>query len=237
MGWAPMIAKPLVSVLTPTHNRRAFIGQYLKYLRRQDYPYNRIEVLVADDGGDSVEDLFRGLERVRYIRLSEPKPLGFKRNLLAAESRGEIIVHMDDDDYYPPTRISHAVARLLGSEALIAGNSEIYMYDTRADKVFVSGPFGPNHATNGTFAYRRAYLEDHRFDSDAFIRDEAAFTDDFTAPMVQLDPRASILMIRHEANTWNKGKTAARPTRLRLKDLVRDPNDRRFYKSRVPKPA
>ena len=29
-----------------------------------------------------------------------------------SQARGEIIVYMDDDDFYPPDRVSHAVNRL-----------------------------------------------------------------------------------------------------------------------------
>ena len=38
--------------------------------------------------------------------------LGRKRNFMHEKSKGEIIVYMDDDDYYPPDRVNHAVNRL-----------------------------------------------------------------------------------------------------------------------------
>ena len=232
-----MIPKPLVSILTPTYNRRLFIPQYLKYIRKQDYPYNRIEILVADDGEDPVEDLLKLDERVRYIRLTERKPLGFKRNLLAHEAKGDVLVHMDDDDYYPPTRVSHAVSRLLGSGSLLAGASESYIYSTAEDQVVVSGPFGKNHGLDGTFAYFREYARDHSFDDEAMVRVEAQFTENFRSTLTQLDARSTILIIQHPKNTWDKNKTHRRPTRLRLKDFVKDPNDRRFYRSKLAKQA
>jgi glycosyltransferase involved in cell wall biosynthesis len=142
----------MVSILTPTYNRRPFIPQYLKYVRHQDYK-GRIEVLVADDGEDSVADLFQRDITIRYIRLDKRMPLGYKRNLLASEAKGEILVHMDDDDYYPPSRVSHAVSKLISSEKIIAGASQCFFYDLLESKVTVSGPFGDNHGTCGTFAY------------------------------------------------------------------------------------
>lgn len=219
---------PFVSILTPTANRRPFISQLLRNFRRQDYPASRMELLVLDDGEDSVADLLLGQPGVRYIRHDVRMPLGHKRNLLAQEARGDILVHMDDDDYYPPRRVSDAVARLMRSEALIAGSSLMYVYDCARNKVFQMGPFGPNHATNGTFAYKRAYLAENRFDDAAIIRDEALFTRDFTQTMVQLDARSAILCIAHAHNTYTKHLTVEAP--FKLKDLVKCPESLRFYR-------
>ena len=44
--------------------------------------------------------------------VNEKMTLGAKRNYMHRFARGDIIVYMDDDDYYPPTRISHAVETL-----------------------------------------------------------------------------------------------------------------------------
>ena len=38
--------------------------------------------------------------------------LGKKRNIVHEKSKGEIIVYMDDDDYYPPERVSPPVEML-----------------------------------------------------------------------------------------------------------------------------
>jgi len=219
---------PFVSILTPTANRRLFIPQLLRCFRRQDYPLNRMELLVLDDGEDRVEDLLHGQPCVRYLTLPNKAALGYKRNLLTQEARGDILVHMDDDDYYPPRRVSHAVSELSRSEALIAGSSLMYVYDCARNKVFRMGPYGPNHATNATYAYKRQYLEENRFDDAAIIRDEALFTRDFTRPMLQLDSKSTILCISHTHNTYTKQLQNEAP--FKLKDLVKCPESLRFYR-------
>ena len=220
--------KPKVSILTPTRNRRRFIPQYLKFLRKQLYPSFLIEILVADDGEDNVSDLFDG--SIRYFRLPERKPLGYKRNLLSREARGDILIHMDDDDYYPPTRITHAVETLEGTEAMLAGCSKIYIYFSSVNKMYVSGPFMENHGVDGTFAYRREYLKERSFDDSAMIQLEARFTKNFTVPMVQLNTERTILVIQHKDNTFNKSLTTMKTADKRLKDFVPDLADRRFYR-------
>lgn len=219
---------PFVSILTPTANRRPFIPQLLRCFRRQDYPMSRMELVVLDDGEDSVEDLCLGQPGVRYIRLPEKTILGRKRNLLAEYAKGDILVHMDDDDYYPPRRVSHAVSTLNSSAALLAGSSLLYVYDCARNKVFQMGPFGPDHGTNGTFAYKRAYLAENRFDDAATIRDEALFTRHFSQPMVQLDAASTILCISHSRNTYAKNLNVEAP--FKLKDLVKCPESLKFYR-------
>ena len=39
---------PLISVIVPAHNEEAFIGKCLDSIIAQDYPNNKIEVLVVD---------------------------------------------------------------------------------------------------------------------------------------------------------------------------------------------
>ena len=43
---------------------------------------------------------------------------------------------MDDDDYYFPTRVEHAVQMLSKSKNLIAGCSEKYMFSYELNKLF-----------------------------------------------------------------------------------------------------
>ena len=109
------VGKPLVTVCTPTYNRRNFIPSLIKCYENQTYPKELLEWVVVDDGSDPVEDLFDGLEGVKYFRSKERMSLGFKRNFMNNKASGEIIVYMDDDDYYPPDRILHAVYKLIPS--------------------------------------------------------------------------------------------------------------------------
>ena len=168
--------KPFVSVCTPTYNRRQFIPQLIKCFQNQNYPKQLMEWIVVDDGDDSVEDLFKGVECVKYFRVNEKMKLGRKRNFMHEKTKGEIIVYMDDDDYYPPDRVNHAVNRLRAvPRAMAAGSSIVYIYFNDLDKIYQFGPYGPMHATAGTFAFRRKLLQETRYDDNAEIAEEKAF--------------------------------------------------------------
>ena len=138
--------------------------------------------------------------------------LGEKRNYMHSFVKGSFVVYMDDDDYYPPERISHAVERLQANPtALCAGSSEIYIFFKHIQKMVQCGPYGPNHATAGTFAFRKELLNITRYEDKAAIAEERAFLKDYTIPFCQLDPMKCILVFSHEHNTFDKRKMLDNP--------------------------
>ena len=154
-----------------------------------------MEWIIVDDGEDSVEDIFSdpSLDEVtrkciKYFRVDEKMKLGRKRNFMHEKTKGEIIVYMDDDDYYPPERVNHAVNRLRSQpRAKVAGSSLIYIYFKHLDKVYRFGPYGPSHSTAGTFAFKKELLLETKYDDDAEMAEEKDFLKNYTFPLVQLD--------------------------------------------------
>jgi len=228
---------PFVSVCTPTFNRRPFINAMIACFNAQDYPQDRMEWIIIDDGTDPIEDLVASHPRVKYFKYDTKMTLGRKRNLLHEKSRGEILVYMDDDDYYPPKRVSHAVEMLISHpDALCAGSSEIYIYFKHIKQMKRFGPYGPNHATAGTFAFKRKLLKNNRYNDDACLAEERAFLKDYTVPFVQLDPTKVILVFSHEHNTFDKRKLlvnanpdVVRDSPKKVMDFIKNNELRRFY--------
>jgi len=198
---------PFVSICTPTFNRRPFIKTMFECFKNQDYPQHRMEWIIVDDGTDKIKDLIEtsNIPQIRYFELDDKLALGAKRNYMHKHVKGSIIVYMDDDDYYPPERVSHSVEKLMSDDkVLCAGGSEIYVYYKSMDKMMQCGPYGPNHATAGTFAFKTKLLEDTKYNDDAALAEEKAFLKDYTVPFVQLDPLKTILVFSHEHNTFDK---------------------------------
>ena len=204
--------KPFVSVCTPTYNRRLFIPNLIKCFKDQTYPKHLMEWIIIDDGEDSVEDLFKDVEGVKYFRYEEKLKLGKKRNLMHEKCKGDILVYMDDDDFYPPDRVTHAVDRLRSKpDALCAGSSIVYIYFNDLEKIYQFGPYGSNHATAGTFAFKKELLQITKYDDEAEMAEEKQFLKNYTIPFVQLDPRKSILVFAHQYNTFDKRKLLVNP--------------------------
>jgi glycosyltransferase involved in cell wall biosynthesis len=158
---------PFVSLCTPTFNRRPFIPFMIKCFEHQTYPKELIEWIIIDDGTDPIEDLVKHIPQVKYFYYEEKMVLGKKRNLMHTKCTGDIIIYMDDDDYYPPERISHAVETLQqNSKYLFAGSSEMNIYYSSKNAMFQCGPYGPYHATAATFAFRKELLNQTSYNED-----------------------------------------------------------------------
>jgi hypothetical protein len=232
---------PFVSICTPTFNRRPFIPYMIKCFEQQDYPKDRIEWIIVDDGTDKIGDLVAHIPQVKYYALEKKLLLGNKRNLMHDKTKGDIIVYMDDDDYYPPERISHAVEMLTKTPAaLCAGSSEIYIYFKHIQKMYQFGPYGPNHSTAGTFAFKRALLKLTRYEDGAALAEEKHFLKNYTIPFVQLDSMKTILVFSHEHNTFDKRRLLenmipqyTKESTKTVEMFVKEPEMRDFYMNQI----
>jgi len=238
--------KPFVSVCTPTYNRRRFLPFLIKCFQSQTYPKELMEWIIIDDSDESVEDIFMDpsldvetRKCIKYFRVEEKMKLGRKRNFMHEKCKGEIIVYMDDDDYYPPERVNHAVNKLRSKPfAKVAGSSLIYIYFKHLNKVYRFGPYGQMHSTAGTFAFKREILLETKYDDDAEMAEERVFLKDYTFPMVQLDTMKTILVFAHDHNTFDKKKLLDKDhfhpdfvaeTGMKPKAFIKNKKMREFY--------
>jgi GT2 family glycosyltransferase len=88
------------SVVVPTHNRPSRLHECLESLSRQEYPRDRYETIVVDDGGRlPLDDIVRAYEarmQVRLVRQARTGP-GPARNAGARVARGAWLAFTDDD--------------------------------------------------------------------------------------------------------------------------------------------
>lgn len=225
------LSTPFVSVICPTYNRREFLPYLLYIWQYQDYPADKRELIILDDSPASNADLIAMMSdpttpNVRYIHSPERLTLGNKRNQLNALATGDYIICFDDDDYYAPDKISHQVVQMQANNALFSGSDQIYIWYSHLDKIYLTHPFGANHALNGTFGYHRNLLKNHRYDDEAMLAEESGFLNNFTTTVQQIDPRRTILCISHSSNTYDKDfiLSSSAPVDLTLEDFVSDPN-------------
>lgn len=235
---------PLVSICTPTFNRRPFIPNIIKCFQNQTYPKERMEWIIIDDGTDKIEDLIKDIPQIKYFKYDEKMYLGKKRNIMHEKSSGDIIVYMDDDDYYPPERVSHAVETLKNNpQAMCAGSSEMYIYFKHISEMYKFGPYGPNHSTAATFAFRRELLKLTKYDDDAALAEEKNFLKEYTIPFVQMDPMKTILVFSHVHNSFDKktllNQGPANPfvklSDLKVDNFVKEADIRDFFMESIDK--
>ena len=62
---------PTVSIITPTYNKRKFIKLAVRNFQKTDYPKDKIEWVIVDDGEEEIKDLLPEDSRIKYTKLSE----------------------------------------------------------------------------------------------------------------------------------------------------------------------
>lgn len=192
---------PLVSCIMPTRDRRDFVRQSLLYFQRQTF--KDVELVVVDDGEDSVEDLC-DIPRVRYVR-SEPVKIGTARNVACEAAKGSIIVHWDDDDWQAPTRVhslmsilSESQARLIGLRDPVYLNTqslEFLKYYFKPDKPWVAGH---------TMCYFKTLWQEHNFEDEQIGEDNTFCSDIDPNSIHQSQNNLEIIGLIHKNNTSTK---------------------------------
>ena len=220
------MSRPFVSVVTPTYNRRDFLPILIHLYQVQTYPTELRELIIMDDSTTSNEDLIpKDDKSIKYIYLSEKITLGEKRNRLNNATTGDIIICFDDDDYHFPERIAYSVMKLNQEKKNIGGCTVVDIYYTDNKQIFRYGPFGMNHGTNGTFVYRKTYIQNHKHDNTRNAQEEESFTNKFSEKLTQLDPQKVILCISHNYNTYDKRKLLTQSKleqKFNLKKIIKD---------------
>jgi glycosyltransferase involved in cell wall biosynthesis len=102
-------------------------------------------------------------------------PLGMKRNLCVQYASYDIIIHMDDDDFYPPKSIITRVNELLNDDVDCVGCSSIAVFHINK---MISAIYNPeknlsdsNKISVGTLAYKKKFWNEKKFENQD-IKDE-----------------------------------------------------------------
>lgn len=105
-----------ISVVICTYNYGRFLGQCLESVQKQTHPPD--EIVVVDDGSqDETAQVARRFEGVRYVwQENAGKAAAFNRGLRAAS--GDILCHLDADDYWEPLKLERIAAELRANPQL-----------------------------------------------------------------------------------------------------------------------
>jgi glycosyltransferase involved in cell wall biosynthesis len=99
-----------ITVLIDTYNYGQFIGEAIESVLGQDFPADRMQILIVDDGStdDTREQVSKYADRVEYLY----KPNGGQAsafNVGIQKARGEIVALLDADDYWLPSKVRRVV--------------------------------------------------------------------------------------------------------------------------------
>jgi len=201
-----MTAMPFVSCIMPTRNRPGMAARAVRCFLAQDYPSR--ELVILDDGpaasAPAVAD-----DRVRYLHDRPSKSLGEKRNRAIERSKGDVIVHWDDDDWCAATRLSYQVRELLASGRDACGIDRLLYYDSRSRRAWLYRypPASRPWAAGGSLCYWRTAWARRRFPAVTRGEDTQFI---WSAPPLSLLVHGEFLFyvaLIHGANTCEKPLT------------------------------
>ena len=101
--------RPVISVVIPTKGRLSYLERCLEALRSADFGHERLEVVVANDGGgERVDSLVHSFADELNVAIARPQRAGpsAARNAGAAAARGAYVAFTDDDCEPTPTWLS-----------------------------------------------------------------------------------------------------------------------------------
>ncbi len=160
-GGDPEPIRPLVSIAMPCFNEERYIEACIASVQAQDYPPDRIEILVADGRStDRTRDVLAGLAaadpRIRVV--DNPERLqAAGMNRLIAEAKGDLIVRMDVHCEYAPSYVRSCVEVMQRTGADNVGGAQRARARTRFQKALCAALDSPLGV--GGAAYRSADKE------------------------------------------------------------------------------
>jgi len=115
---------PFISIVIPTYNRPEQLAVCLRACSRLDYPHDRFEVIVVDDGGvmplDEVVNQFHGSLTLKLLQQQKAGPAA-ARNRGASEATGKFLAFTDDDCEPASNWLETLAARFVASPDCAVG--------------------------------------------------------------------------------------------------------------------
>lgn len=140
---------PFVTVIMPIRNEAAFIKQGLGAVLAQDYPAERMEVIIADGmSDDGTREIVQAMQaQYSNLRLIDNpgKIVPTALNAAIAQARGDVMVRVDGHTIIAPDYVRECIAALKRSGADNVGGRMDAVNETpfgRAVALATSSPFG-----------------------------------------------------------------------------------------------
>ncbi len=157
-----LMERPEVTVVIPARNEQDDIGAAIASVAAQDYPLNRISVVVVDGG--SVDDTAAvataalGAHRFDWGEVV-PNPAGStpsNLNVGLAVATGEVLIRLDARSRLPTHYVSRCVAELATGRAAVVGGRQVAVPNgSGVEAVGIARTLNNRFAMGGS-AYRRA---------------------------------------------------------------------------------
>lgn len=219
-----MVINSNVSILTITQlSRHDNLKILFELIQTQTYK-NILEWIIVE-GSNTYENKLKNSElinelitnnknclfNIKYISNHDNNTFGELKNIANNNAKGDILIRMNDDDFYFPSFIHHCVDKLTKSTKLIAGCNTLYIHDIILCKTFKS------KLNYNIFAYKKEYIINHSYEKTNDDT-ESYFTNNFS----NIEPlTCDYLMVKivHNQNHFFNNISTIGATIVKLKDI------------------
>lgn len=122
---------PIISVVIATHNSSRTIGRCLKSIRDQQYPQEKIEIIIADGASTDATRAIASAYNVRWIVIDKLKQSAeYNKATGISHAQNEILAMIDHDNILPhPKWFQNMVIPFLEQKQVVGVETLRYHYD------------------------------------------------------------------------------------------------------------
>ena len=181
--------KESISIITLFRGETEFIPLIKDNFNKFDYPQDKLELVIIDDGKESCISEFLDDERILYIHINDTEiqeflekidfpndtekvlwnyqartkrlPHGFKRDYGVGLSTHNLYFHMDYDTIYNPKTITRKLKFMKSNKVECVYNASLLCYDIYQKELYKTD--NPYNIYEGTMLHTKGYWENGGF--------------------------------------------------------------------------
>lgn len=189
---------PYVSVVTITKNRKSIFELPIRNFYEFEYPKDKLEWVIVDDGDDNLKSILPADKRIKYVRYTDISSLCQKRDIGVQQCSHEIIAFMDDDDYYFPCSIYARVALMKHYRRDCVGCTDLGVYDIIADRSFINKS---SFMSEASLAFKRSFWKKRQFGTrDNSYGESYLFIDGREKEVINMPYFFNLIAVTHNGN-------------------------------------
>ena len=197
---------PTVTIVTPTFNRKKTfalaIRNYISF--QKNYPKDKLFWKILDDSyeDEALKQFLPNDSSIEYIYSSKKIKLGQKRNILANKCDTDIILHMDDDDYYYPDSVKIRVISMITHKRMVSGCMTYNCFNLIDDSQYQAKANEEDmDIGEGSLGYFRDFFIDNKFNNSDEITESKYFMKNKNNYFVNIPCEWILLALNHGKNT------------------------------------
>ena len=227
---------PFVSIVIPVYNEEKYIGACLRSVEGLDYPENRFEIIVVDNG--STDSSLRIIETFNVGLFCIPDVnVGAVRNLGVLNASGSVIAFLDSDCTVDRDWLKLGVERILQRpNTVVGGNLRLRAEPFWVEKYWLlenkDYPSVPSDLLGSCIIIRRMHFElINGFEEGVTSGEDTDFSHKLKGCGldVLIDPVVGVVHLGNPTNIWSFVKRQIWHSENYVRDFSKTVKDKTFY--------